>query len=141
MKPGLIIGLDFDGTCVTHEFPKIGKELPYCVDTLKKINDAGGKIILWTMRSNHTVARISDDPDIHTVAGDYLDDAINWFNERGIKLWGINENPEQKTWTASPKAYCNIYVDDAAAGCPLILDDMCVRPYVDWTKIDSILFN
>lgn len=140
MKPGLIIGLDFDGTCVTHEFPKIGKELPYCVDTLKKIVAAGGKLILWTMRSNHELPE-SDDPHIHTQAEMYLDHATTWFYDRGIELWAVNENPEQKSWTHSPKAYCHVYIDDAALGSHTMQDpNFSDRPYVDWAIVDAILF-
>lgn len=85
IKPGIIIGLDFDGTCVTHEFPKVGKELPYCVETLRKIIAAGGKIILWTMRHNDTEPRFSHDlPEIHPEPGQYLQDAVDWFIERNI---------------------------------------------------------
>ena len=29
------------------------------------------------------------------VSNDTLQDAINWFKENGIPLWGINENPKQ----------------------------------------------
>lgn len=137
-----IFAIDFDGTCVTHEFPKVGKDLPGAVDTLKKIVDSGGKLILWTMRANHSVKPESDDPDIHCEAGMYLDDAINWFYERGIHLWGIQLNPEQDTWTSSPKAYAHIYIDDAALGCPMTYDlDFSDRPFVNWEKIHDILFN
>lgn len=31
----MILGLDFDGTCVTHEFPKIGKDIG-AIPVLKK---------------------------------------------------------------------------------------------------------
>lgn len=136
-----IFGLDFDGTVVTHEFPKIGKDLPDCVRVLKRITDEGGKLILWTMRANHIEPPISTDPDIHTEAGNYLDEAINWFKERDIPLWGIQRNPEQDTWTTSPKAYAHIYIDDAALGCPLTFDhEFSDRPYVNWLKIEEWLF-
>ena len=45
------ICIDFDGTCVTHEFPKVGKDIG-AVSVLKKIVEAGHKIILFTMRSD-----------------------------------------------------------------------------------------
>ena len=47
-------------------------------------------------------------------------DAVNWFKKNDIPLYGINENPDQSSWTTSPKPYCHIYIDDAALGCPLI---------------------
>lgn len=33
----MIIAVDFDGTIVTHEYPKIGKEIPFAIDTLKRL--------------------------------------------------------------------------------------------------------
>lgn len=34
------ICIDFDGTCVTHEFPKVGKDIG-AIPVLNKIADAG----------------------------------------------------------------------------------------------------
>ena len=33
----LTVAVDFDGTIVTHEYPKIGKEIPFAIDTLKRL--------------------------------------------------------------------------------------------------------
>ena len=43
MNP-LIFGIDFDGTCVTHEFPNIGKDIG-AVPVLRDIVAAGHKLI------------------------------------------------------------------------------------------------
>lgn len=43
----MIIAVDFDGTCVTHEFPRVG-----AAEVLKELTDKGHKIILFTMRSH-----------------------------------------------------------------------------------------
>jgi hypothetical protein len=67
-----------------------------------------------------------------------LSDAVHWFYQNKIPLLGINENPGQAEWTQSPKAYAQLYIDDAALGVPLITDDT-ERPYVDWTAIRKIL--
>jgi hypothetical protein len=48
----LVVAVDFDGTCVTHEFPKIGKEIPNCINVLKRLQSEGAKIVLNTMRSD-----------------------------------------------------------------------------------------
>jgi len=55
-----------------------------------------------------------------------------------VPLVGINGNPEQGSWTISPKAYAHIYIDDAALGCPLIKPYQS-RPYVDWKAVEIIL--
>ena len=46
----MTIAVDFDGTIVTHEYPKIGKERTFATDTLKHLIQDGHKLILWTVR-------------------------------------------------------------------------------------------
>jgi len=120
---GVTIGLDFDGTVVTHEFPKIGKDLPYCLETLKKITSQGGKIVLITMRSGRTLA-----------------EAVAYFSYHDIPLYGVNSNPRQEYYSKSPKIYANIYIDDAALGCPLVFSDLSTKAYVDWLQVQKHLF-
>lgn len=120
----MIIAIDFDGTCVTHEFPKIGRDLGVTT-TLKTLVDNGHKLILLTMRS-----------------GKMLEDAKHWFEERRIPLFGINENPSQKQWTESPKVYAHLYIDDANLGVPLVKNSIASdRPYVDWKLVLIDLYN
>jgi hypothetical protein len=117
-----VIAVDFDGTCVTHEYPRIGKDIG-AVPVLKKLIDAGHQLILFTMRS-----------------GKELQDAVDWFINNNIVLYGININPEQSSWTKSNKAYAHLYIDDAGIGCPLIFDDnIARRQFVDWVKVEEIL--
>ena len=40
------IAVDFDGTIVTHEYPKIGTELPFATETLKMLIKDHHKLIL-----------------------------------------------------------------------------------------------
>ena len=125
----MIIAIDFDGTCVTHEFPEIGRDLG-ATTTLKTLVDNGHKLILNTMRGTNTSQ------------GNTLEPAINWFKERGIPLFGINENPTQKRWTNSSKVYASLYIDDANLGIPLIKNSMASdRPYVDWKLVLIDLYN
>ena len=118
----MYIAIDFDGTCVTHDYPRIGKDI-HAIPVLKKLVSNGHKLILNTMRS-----------------GKELDDAVNWFKENNIELFGINENPTQKRWTNSPKAYAHMYIDDAAFGCPLLnIPEISDRPFVNWVSIEVTL--
>lgn len=120
----MTIAIDFDGTCVTHEYPEIGRDLG-ATTTLKTLVDNGHRLILLTMRSGKT-----------------LEDAKHWFEERGIILYGVNENPSQKRWTESPKVYANLYIDDANLGTPLIKNSIASdRPYVDWKLVLIDLYN
>ena len=130
------ICIDFDGTCVTHEFPLIGRDIG-AVPVLKRLVSSGHRLILFTMRSD-IVDVTSDDYNIHKQGGNYLSDAVDWFYRNDIPLYGVNTNPTQHTWTKSPKAYGQLYIDDATLGCPLI-DNGKERPYVDWDKVESML--
>ena len=132
----VIIAVDFDGTCVTHEFPAVGEDVPHAADVLKTLDKAGAKLILWTMRSDRDSAIIGS--PIETDAAYFLQHARTWFDTNDIRLFGSNENPSQSTWTDSPKAYAQIYIDDAALGCPLIHGHHS-RPYVDWLSIATQL--
>ncbi len=116
----MIIAIDFDGTVVTHEYPRIGEDVG-AVPVLRAMASKGHQLILFTMRS-----------------GDELQQAVDWFTANGIPLWGINTNPDQKAWTNSPKAYAQLYIDDAALGCPLIVPGSG-RPYVDWSEVKKRL--
>lgn len=129
------IAIDFDGTCVTHEFPKVGQDIG-AVPVLKRLIKNGHRLILFTMRSD-IENPVSEDYNILPIGGTYLTDAINWFQENDIELYGINENPTQKGWTKSPKAYAQLYIDDAAIGCPLCTNTFkSDRPFVDWKLVE-----
>jgi hydroxymethylpyrimidine pyrophosphatase-like HAD family hydrolase len=133
------IVIDFDGTVVSHEFPEVGKDIG-AETVLKKLVESGHNLILFTMRSNNGNLPLITEKGIISVNGDYLDHAVKWFEEKGIKLHGVQKNPTQHTWTTSPKAYGQIIIDDAALGCPLRLDtEVSSRPFVDWKRVENIL--
>jgi len=116
----MYICIDFDGTIVDHRFPDIGPPVPKALEWMYKFQDAGAKLILFTMRSDGSSS------------GDALARAVHYLEENGISLYGVNHNPSQVHWTSSPKAYGQIYIDDAAFGCPLIHPEGFQRPCVDW---------
>jgi len=119
----MIIAIDFDGTCVTHEYPKIGKDIG-AAPILSALVAAGHRLILLTMRS-----------------GVLLEEAVAWFKSNDIELWGVNQNPEQHKWTTSPKVYAMLYIDDAALGAPTILDEVSDRDYIDWPRAEDMLID
>ena len=132
------ICIDFDGTCVTHEFPKIGKDIG-AIPVLNKLVKEGHNLILLTMRSDLKNV-ISNDPKICKEGGNYLTKAIMWFANNKIPLYGININPIQSTWTTSSKVYGDLYIDDHALGCPLVYDTTISKhPFVDWKKVEILL--
>ena len=134
----MYICIDFDGTCVTHEFPSIGKDIG-AIPVLKELVKNNHKLILFTMRSNMKDVK-SLDYNIHSQSGNYLDEAVEWFKNIKIPLYGINVNPNQITWTESPKAYGHLYIDDAALGIPLKYNiNISERPFVDWEEVYKLL--
>lgn len=97
------IAVDFDGTIVEHEYPKIGKELPFATQTLKLlINKHNHQLILWTVRK-----------------GKLLQEAVDWCKERGIEFYAVNKNfPEEEL--DNNGGYCKIdaelFIDDRNMG-------------------------
>ena len=140
IKP-ITINIDFDGTCVTHDFPRVGKEIG-AIPVLKRLVENGHQLILFTMRSDRKDKKETNDPTIQDVTGEFLTDAVNWFKKHDIPLYGIQTNPTQHNWTTSPKSYAELMIDDSAFGCPLRYDiDISNRPFVDWKAVEEGLEN
>lgn len=95
------IAVDFDGTIVEHQYPKIGKEMLFAFETLKLLQKKGNRLILWTYRS-----------------GKYLDDAVEYCRENGIEFYAVNKSyPEEKfDETISRKLDCELFIDDRNVG-------------------------
>lgn len=136
-KKSLVVSLDFDGTLVrTDKYPVFDPTpLPGCLETLRWLKeDLGAKFILLTQRDHsHTynavlgkaVWKKPEDPRVSV-----LQEAINWCEDQGIELWGVNENPGQSGWSVSRKVYSDIIIDDRCAGIDLTSDG-----YVDWEAL------
>jgi hypothetical protein len=95
------IAVDFDGTIVEHEYPKIGKEKLFAFRTLKELEKQGANLILWTFRT-----------------GEELEEAIEYCRDNGIEFYAINKNyPEEVIdETVSRKIDADIYIDDKNLG-------------------------
>lgn len=66
----MIIAVDFDGTCVTHDFPSVGKDIG-AVPVLKTLVAKGHKLILFTMRDNRVIGNTTS-----------LNEAVKWFKKK-----------------------------------------------------------
>lgn len=119
------IAIDFDGTIVEHRFPEIGKPVPGAIEWMKKFQEAGAELILWTMRS---------DVDERN----YLSEAVGYCRDNGIRFEHVNQNPQD--WTTSPKAYAHVYIDDSAACCPLRVMGTGAR-VVDWDIVGPVVMQ
>ena len=97
----LIIGVDFDGTIVEDAFPKIGKPRIFAFETMKKLQEDGHRLILWTYRS-----------------GIKLDEAVKFCEDNGIVFYAVNKSFPEELYddTKSRKIYADIYIDDRNIG-------------------------
>ena len=97
------IAVDFDGTIVTHEYPRIGTELPFATETLKMLIRDHHKLILWSVRE-----------------GKLLDEAVEWCRERGVEFWAVNKDyPEESLENNnhfSRKLKADLFIDDRNLG-------------------------
>ena len=100
----MVIAVDFDGTIVEHKYPQIGKEIPFAIATLKKLQAERHLLILWTVREN-----------------DLLEEAVEYCRKRGLEFYAViaNHPDEQvKPNQASPcrKVRADMYIDDCNVG-------------------------
>lgn len=98
----LTIAVDFDGTIVTHEYPKIGKEIPFAIDTLKRLQKYPDiLLIMWTVRE-----------------GQQLDEAVEYCRERGLEFYAVNKNypEENKEYPEPRKLKADLFIDDRNLG-------------------------
>lgn len=126
------IGLDFDNTCVVEEWPGIGEELAGMRKVIKKLMSEGHKIILITQREHN----------LNGYDGDLLQEAINWLEERGIVLSGVNNNPFLDYNPPSRKIYSDVIIDDHSCGIGLVErtnSDGTRMKCVDWNYVDTWL--
>ena len=107
----MTIAVDFDGTIVTHEYPAIGVERPFAIDTLKMLIRDQHKLILWSVRE-----------------GKLLDEAVEWCRERGVEFYAVNRDYPEETTKNNPHFSRKLKVD-------LFIDDRNVGGLPDWGTI------
>lgn len=98
----MIIAVDFDGTIVTNEYPRIGREIPFAIDSLKRlITDYHHQLILWTVRE-----------------GKELEEAIEFCRNQGLEFYSINSNyPLEEKISGQPrKLVADLFIDDRNLG-------------------------
>lgn len=101
MTDRLTIAVDFDGTIVEDQYPKIGKPKLFAFETLRKLQENGHRLILWTYRNGKT-----------------LDDAVAFCKQSGIQFYAVNKSfPEEKfDPTYSRKINADVFIDDRNIG-------------------------
>jgi len=108
-----IIAIDFDGTIVEHQYPRIGKEMLFAFATIKELQKKGHKLILYTYR-----------------VGNLLDEAVDYCRQNGVEFYAINKNyPEEVLTDETPR---KLNVD-------IFIDDRNVGGFLGWSAVWQIL--
>ncbi len=111
----LTIAVDFDGTIVEDAYPKVGKAKLFAFETLKKLQERGHRLVLWTYRSGST-----------------LDDAVTFCKDNGITFYAVNKSfPEEEF---DPKYSRKINAD-------VFIDDRNIGGMLGWGEIYQTLLN
>ncbi len=96
----LIIAVDFDGTIVEDAYPAIGAPQIFAFDTLKKLQEDGHRLILWTYRE-----------------GKKLSEAVKFCEEHGITFYAVNCSFQGEVLdTQSRKIHADLFIDDRNFG-------------------------
>ncbi|APD07870.1 hypothetical protein UJ101_02370 [Flavobacteriaceae bacterium UJ101] len=102
MKSSKIIAVDFDGTIVEDAYPKIGKPRLFAFETLKRFENEGYRLTLWTYRS-----------------GKPLEEAVDFCKKNGIEFYAVNNSFEGEDFDKneqSRKINADYFVDDRNVG-------------------------
>jgi hydroxymethylpyrimidine pyrophosphatase-like HAD family hydrolase len=98
----MLIAVDFDGTIVQHEYPKIGKEIPFAIETLKRLQrEQFHLLVLWTMRD-----------------GKELEEAVEFCRARGLEFYAVNATYPEEIYQdgMSRKVNADLFIDDRSLG-------------------------
>lgn len=99
----MLIAVDFDGTIVEHKYPAIGPEIPFAIETLKKLKADRHKLILWSVRE-----------------GKLLEEAVEFCRQRGLEFYAVNRDyPEEEKGQNnhySRKLKADLFIDDRNLG-------------------------
>ena len=95
------IAIDFDGTLVENAYPGIGKPILFAFDTLKKLQNEGHLLILWTYRS-----------------GSKLQEAVDFCKKNGITFYAVNKSYPEEVMSdnISRKINADLFIDDRNIG-------------------------
>lgn len=109
-----VIAIDFDGTIVEDDFPRIGKLKNNAKEVLNFLYE-NNIVIIWTCRT-----------------GKFKDKAISFLKENNIKYHFFNENINNKIYSEdSRKINADIFIDDKNI----------FMTSIDWLKIKEYFLN
>jgi len=109
----LTLAIDFDGTIVEDAYPKIGKPNIFAFETLKKLQQDGHRLILWTYRHGKT-----------------LDEAVAFCNKNGLEFYAVNCSFPNEVF--DPRKSRKINAD-------LFIDDRNIGGFYGWGEVYQLL--
>lgn len=99
----MVIAVDFDGTIVEHEYPKIGREIPFAIDVLKRLQkEEFHQLILWSVRE-----------------GELLNEAVEYCRQRGLEFYAVNSDHPGEPYAneiKTRKLNVDLFIDDRNVG-------------------------
>ena len=95
------LAIDFDGTIVEDAYPKVGKPKIFAFETLKKLQQEGHRLILWTYRY-----------------GEALQEAVDFCKENGLEFYAVNCSFPNEVYDPkkSRKINADLFIDDRNVG-------------------------
>jgi len=113
LTKSLTLAIDFDGTIVEDAYPKIGKPNAFAFETLKKLQQNGHRLLLWTYRH-----------------GKSLDEAVAFCKKNGLEFYAVNCSFPNEVF--DPKKSRKINAD-------LFIDDRNVGGFYGWGEVYQLL--
>lgn len=107
------IAIDFDGTIVEDKYPGIGRARTFAFDTMKRLQNDGHRLILWTYRD-----------------GKLLDEAVEFCLKNGITFYSVNKNYPEEEFDVKTVRKLNV---------DIFIDDRNIGGFMGWGKIYQIL--
>ncbi|MEM6721375.1 MAG: hydrolase [Bacteroidota bacterium] len=115
VKESLLIAVDFDGTIVEDAYPKIGTPQIFAFETMKRLEQDGHRLILWTYRS-----------------GKKLEEAVRFCKDNGIEFYAVNNSYPEEVFDGKVSRKIN---------ADYFIDDRNIGGFIGWGKIYQLLTN
>ena len=152
LNGSLVIGVDFDNTCVIDEWPYVGASVPGATEVLKEIIKNGHELILFTQRTANYPECC---PELAVYADtfgynedgtvDLLTPALEWFEQNvGQEIFDVNKNGlwEEMCDDHGRKIFMDLLIDDHNVGMEF---EEAINRFgaecriVDWKFVDQWL--
>jgi hypothetical protein len=125
----MLIQLDFDGTVVEFNWPKIGLLNQGCIEVVEKLRNAGHEIVLNTYRADLNDGTLEEAHSFLQEIGVFPSYEPVPTNERKVKSppWDLEKFIENQI----------LFIDDDTENIPLRSCVGCHLLMVDWLKLDK----